>query len=98
MIYPFLPECVSLSLSLSLSLPFTVKHFFSFLSNVINWLEGCTMNTTLFSLIPPYYMSKQSGYQTGFSSLTQPPKHIAVALSGKQQFALQFLEEFSELA
>lgn len=56
------------------------------------------MNTTLFSLIPPYYMSKQSGYQTGFSSLTQPPKHIAVALSGKQQFALQFLEEFSELA
>lgn len=73
MIYLSMPE----SLSLSLSLPFTDQHFFSHISNVINWLEDSTMNTVSFGLISPKHMSKQSDIKQLILNYTITRSHFS---------------------
>lgn len=53
-----------LSHSLPMSLPFTVQHFHSYISNEINWLEGYTMSTVLCPLNSPNCVSKTVCFQT----------------------------------
>lgn len=58
------PASLLLSHSLPMSLPFTVQHFHSYISNEINWLEGYTMSTVLFPLNSPNCVSKTICFQT----------------------------------
>lgn len=53
-----------LSHSLPMSLPFTVQHFHSYISNEINWLEGYTMSTVLCPLNSPNCVSKTVCFRT----------------------------------